>query len=431
MADKTIKLIKNIVIGFFILIFVMGFFSKTIISLFLPKVNVAGAASLPVEKTLRLDGKVKPREEYQVRIGGNVIIDKFFVEEGDSVFKGDPIFKIDTSYGVKGSDEDVEELKFQLERAKIRLENLTNEEYSVELKNLKILKGDIKKAKENIEKLKRLYEADAISKSNLTDAKDVLRKLETSLEIKKLQIEENKKSKAIDIKEVNFQIEELKDKIKLAENNNYFYSNIDEDGVYYSEVSGVISSLSIENKLLTRDTILTKIAKIDGPTTFKYVAEFPVEKYEFVKSKAVIQIQKEYYDPKTDLYITEIDPIVRNGKMTLEASFPEDYERKLFIGDEIEGKIKERKKIKEYLTVSKSVLNPLGGFKEGNEATVFVVEERDGILGTELIARKKTVEMVVVGDHNVITRGLGGPKLRIITNPSYKIKDGSKVFLWD
>ncbi|WP_130805519.1 efflux RND transporter periplasmic adaptor subunit [Senegalia massiliensis] len=358
---------KKIVMVFFILIIFMGFFSKSIINLFLPQVKVTGATGSPVEKSIQVNGQVVANNMIDIRLPGSVIIKEFLVENGDEVEKGTPIFKIDTTYGIKGNSEIIEEYKDSLEIEKIRKNSLEQ-----------LGEG----AKEQLEIL-------------------------------------------------NKQIEQIEAKIKRLEKANTFYQKVDKNGVYKAETDGIVINLNNTNVPLVQDAIILQIANVKGKEDYKYVANFSRDQYDFINQVGEIELQKEYYDDVTKLKINNINTVVEDDMMKLEANFTNDYPRNLFIGEKLNAKIVMKKKIKGYLTVSKAVLNPYGDFINGNDADIYIVEEKDGILGKEYIAKRINVKMEVIGDHEVIVSGLDRPRLRVITNPSYKIKDGSKVFIWE
>lgn len=113
--------------------------------------------SQPFERYLKLVGTVKAQND--VRISAEVAgrIEKYFVEQGDQVEKGEPILKIDDS---------------QLIRERERLEAITAQ------------------AKENYERLKRLYQQDSVgSEIDYLNAKYNYEQNKASLEEVKVNID--------------------------------------------------------------------------------------------------------------------------------------------------------------------------------------------------------------------------------------------------
>jgi HlyD family secretion protein len=67
MTNSMILKARNVSIGFFVVIFIMFFFSKSIITLFLPKVLVEPAVEGTVERTLQMEGTIGPKNSRKIR----------------------------------------------------------------------------------------------------------------------------------------------------------------------------------------------------------------------------------------------------------------------------------------------------------------------------------------------------------------------------
>ena len=85
MKNNIVVRTKNVAIAFFVLVFIMGFFSKSIINLFLPKVIVEPAIDGLVERTLNVKGIIEAKKSIKVRLGGSVIVDEYIVKIGEAV----------------------------------------------------------------------------------------------------------------------------------------------------------------------------------------------------------------------------------------------------------------------------------------------------------------------------------------------------------
>ncbi|QIB26314.1 efflux RND transporter periplasmic adaptor subunit [Caloranaerobacter azorensis] len=431
MENKVLKTTKNIVVGFFTLIFIMGFFSKSIVNLFLPKVQVVSAIKGSIEKSIDLEGTIEPKEVYKVRLGGNVIVDEYFVKVGQEVKVGDPIFKINDKYGFKGEDEQIEDLKLLLEKEAVKLDRLKNSSFIIDEKNIEVLEDKIQSKKNEISKLEQLYESGAISLSELERNKESLKDLENNLEIKKILLEEKKKENLLEIKEAENNIKRIKNEISEIENKKKFYAKVSDDGIYYSDVDGVILRLNQVNRILGKDTTIIEIGKVKGYNSVKFVAYVPDKYYYFVKNAAKIEIETENKNLVPDAArIVNVSEVAENKLIKIEAIFGDEAQGVPVLGQRLQGKIS--KEYSKENTIPKVAVIPYDGYGVGKEGYVYVVEEKKGILGTEYIAKKIDVVMVVVGDNQVCVRGLETlEKPRVITNLSYKIKDGVKVHLWD
>lgn len=144
MDNKLLKRIKNVVISFFVIIFILGFFSKSTIALFLPKVQVAPVTKSAYSKTLDIEGSVVPKEVFKVRINGDIIVDEFYVKAGQEIKRDQPVFKIDNSFGIRTSGQRLDDLKLSLDKNKQELEKLISESYESDEKNIELFEEKLK-----------------------------------------------------------------------------------------------------------------------------------------------------------------------------------------------------------------------------------------------------------------------------------------------
>ncbi|MTI71847.1 MAG: hypothetical protein FH751_16485 [Firmicutes bacterium] len=427
MNNKILNIIKNIAISFIALVFIMGFFSQSIVNLFLPKVKVSIPKESAIERTVNVIGEVKPKETLKVRLGGNVIVKEYYLNKGDEVKKGDPIFRIDTNYGLKNDYGDLESLKIELEKEKLNIDRLKNKSYIIDKKSIDLLETKLKKNISEFEDEKKLFKEGAITKKSLDMRKISIEELKTSLEIEIIKLKEKKSENEILIKEAKNKINKLQSKIKNIENNKNFYSNISDDGIYYSKTDGVILKNNEVDKILYRDKVITEVAKTNG---LKYVANFKEEDYNIVNNARRIRLEN--VQSLGTIRVVNISQIVNDNILKLEAEFDKDYKDKLIIGQKIKGEIVKSERINGTKTISRSSIIPNGELKEGSRGKVYIVEKQKGILGEEKIVKEVEVNIKGVGDKSVIVTGLESyKKPKVILNLSYRIQDGKKVFIWD
>lgn len=149
MDNKILRTVRNVAVSFFIIIFILGFFSKSTIALFLPKVQVAPVTKSAYSKTLDIEGSVVPKETFKVRINGDIILDEFYVKAGQEIKKDQPVFKIDNSFGIRTSGQKLEDLKLSLDKYKLELEKLSSELYDADEKNIELLEEKLNLQKRN------------------------------------------------------------------------------------------------------------------------------------------------------------------------------------------------------------------------------------------------------------------------------------------
>lgn len=428
MDNKILKSIKNVVVSFFVIVFILGFFSKSTIALFLPKVQVAPVMKSAYSKTLDIEGSVVSKETFKVRINGDIIVDEFYVKAGQEIKKDQPVFKINSSFGIRSSGQKLEDLKLNLNKSKLELEKLSSKSYDVDEKNIDLLEEKLKLQKEELEKLEELYENGSIAYSNLEQKRMELKTSEINLEIMKLQIEGKKSENNILTAEVQNNIKKIQDEIANLENQRKFYSSLGEDGVYLSEADGIVLDINSTGNILYQDTAIIEIGLVSGFDSVSFESFISDEYYDFINSTKRIELNFEDKAMPKEINITSISKLSDNNMIKIEGEFGKSTKEPI-IGQKIRGKV--AKKFTLEGTIPKDALIPVDSLDIGKQGIVYVLEEKEGILGKEYFAKQVNVTLTGVGDNNVsITGHEGFTKPRVITNLSYKIKDGVKVFLW-
>lgn len=428
MDDKLLKTVRNVAVSFLVIIFILGFFSKSTIALFLPKVQVAPVTKSAYSKTLDIEGSVVPKETFKVRVNGDIIADEFYVKAGQEIKKDEPIFKINNSFGIRSSGQKLEDLKLSLNKSKLELEKLSSKSYDVDEKNIELLEEKLNLQKEELEKLEELYENGSIAYSNLEQKRMELKASEINLEIMKIQMEGKKSENDILAAEFQNNIKKIQDEIANIENQRKFYSSLGEDGVYFSEVDGIILDINTTGNIISQDITIVEIGLVDGFDSVLFEAFVFDEYYDFINSTKRIELNFEDKSMPKEINITSISRLSDNNMIKIEGEFGKSTKEPI-IGQRIRGKA--AKKFNLEGTIPKDALIPVSSLDIGAQGIVYVLEEKEGILGTEYFARQVSVTLTGVGDNNVsITGHEGFTKPRVITNLSYKIKDGVKVFLW-
>ncbi|WP_066499104.1 hypothetical protein [Abyssisolibacter fermentans] len=431
MESKIFNITKKTVIVFFALVFILGVFSKSVTDLFLPKVCTAIPLKSTFPKTLNIEGKVVPKEIVKVRLAGNVIVEEYYVKAGDEVKKGDPLFKINKNYGVKSANKNIDELKLDIEKEKSKLNKLQDTSYEIDEKNISLLETNIKNMKEKIKKLEELYNAGAVTASKLEDNKQSLKEAEANFEIEKLLLDEKREEKSIDIKDTLNNIEKLKKEINDIENINSFYSQVADDGIYYSEADGIVLTINKTDIMLYKDVILIEVGVVKGYDSVKFVAQVPEEYYYFVNRVSTLNVETEKKNVYNRVKITNVNKIANENIVEVEGDFSESVDGYPVINKKIKGIVE--KNYTRLWTVPKVAVVPFDKYELGAPGYVYVVLAEEGVLGTEYVVSRVQVTMAEIGDNSIsldendLSR-FTNPK--VITNISYKIRSGMKVKMW-
>ena len=430
MKNNVVMNTKNIAIGFFILVFVMGFFSKSIVNLFLPKVIVESALDGLVERTLNVEGVIEAKNSLKVRLGGAVIVEEYFVKEGAAVEVGKPLFRINKAYGIKGNSQELEGLKLQVEAKGSKLNNLKKATYEIDKKSIAALVHKLVKGKEDLAKQQELFSAGVISKQEMESFEADIEEQLFVIEVSELQLQDKKRMDEANIEELENEIKRDGLQILELQKQQGFYDSVDHEGIYFSSVKGVVTDLGDIQSIIPGDTEIVEIADISQDAALVYTASIMEEDYDFVKSAGEIQIGEGIKD-SIYLKISSIYKLNDQNLYRLEAVIGSKESEKAVLGQKLKGVITQRFVLKGHNKVPKAAVISFEGYKEGSKGTVFLLEENEGILGMEYRAKELEVKILAAGDEEVIVSGMENlEEPEVIINLSYKIKDGAKVFLW-
>lgn len=224
--------IKTVGMLFLILIIVLMFLSKTIYNHNLTKVTATAPFSGKLNKYETTSGIVDWAniEEVYSKVGAT--IEEILVDEGDKVIEGQPLFYL--SYDEDEINNKLNEIQINKNKLNIEIENLemkineikaiiSNQKLSNELEKLV---GQINSVEDEYSKFQILYEEGAISKNELENSKNKLDNLKNDLEsLKKdykdnlVTLEQNLKSKKLDLASLSNQEEIYKKDLSDYENN--------------------------------------------------------------------------------------------------------------------------------------------------------------------------------------------------------------------
>lgn len=428
MSDILSRNIKKIVVEFIILIFIMGFFSATVANFFLP--DIYGTQILENQtfsKSMPINGTIQSKETNRVLLNDDLVIRKFSVDVGDGVKVGDPIFEVDKSYGnITGSNE-TKELYLMIENEELNKEKTM---ISLEMKEKEIHKMEesIEKEKVDLDSKITLYEIGSISQVELNRSKDDIKSLEEKLELEKDNYEVLKKEANINIKNIENNIENIRKDIKELNKDGGFYAKVDSDGIYHAEVDGTILSINNIGQILRRESLITEIAIVEGYDSVKFVGYVDEKDDDFINIGDVFNLKEISKDRKLEARVSNKSRVANNQMIKVEAYFNKvkDIKGIPLIGGRLEGKIS--KEESGVMVVPKASIIPARGFEEGQSGIVYVIDEKDGLLGKKYFAKQVSVSILKIGDDKVEVTGLeiySGKS--VITNLSYKIRDGVKI----
>lgn len=428
MSSKLLKGIKKLSVEFIILIFIMGFFSSTVSNFFLPEIYASPIGKdQNITKSIPLNGSMEPKKISIILLNEDVVVKEFFVEVGDTVEVGDPIFEIDETYNNSIETKEEKELYLMIENEELDKEKLKL--------NLEMKEKDIQKIIENIDKQEEglkekieLYEIGSIPYMEITKVEEDILSLEDKLEAEKVNYKALEKETEVMIKNADNNIQNIRKDIRKLREDDGFYSKVSSDGIYYSEVKGTIFNISNTRKIIRREENLVEIAIVDDYTSVKFVGYIDERDNEFIELGQSFNVDEISTDRQLEAIISNKSRVTDNGKIKVEAHFHDGKEigGDPLIGSRLEGKISKQEEA--LMIIPKTSIIPMKGFIEGESGKVYIIDEKEGLLGTKYFAKEVIVTMSRIGDTRVEVLGIEGYEDRsIITNLSYKIRDGVRL----
>lgn len=441
-------------LGIFLgLMLVCTLISKAIYAKKLPQVTVDKPKQMRISHEVEASGSIKPVRELAKNVMAGLLVKETFVTEGDVVEEGQVLFTLDTEY--------LQELisKKQLEEKKLELQIATMQS------NLALL------GEEKTRKMQRALEDGAVT---LTEAQKGLERAEEDLEYAERELalyvadtpeseeeeawkiwEEGRKALALKVKEAERALEDAKDAqaaaaLEAQRGLQDHFSAEDSDaslGVAQMEFSALKKEqarlqglLKAEGKILADAAgTVTAVHVRAGESTTDSAAVTFADRTVPLQFEAVLdKEQKKYVEPGAEGKLTLGSFAAAGGKAV---SVSVDYLTEL---SEMPGSFLARILLPEgfgtigqngIFTVSVqsesfSCCIPMDALHqdENRRSFVYVMEEADTILGTELVARKR---MVNVQDSNhsfaALEPGVIDETDRIITAATQQFGDGDVV----
>lgn len=246
------------------------------------------------------------------------------------------------------------------------------------------------------------------------------------------ELEYKKRDNTISIKEAEVKVKELQAELSEAKRQQQLYTRPDEQGICYSRVKGIVMNISTAGIVSTKGDVLAEIAEMGDSGKLLFSARAASTEYDFIKSAGEIEVRPDSGNSSWKVRLTNLSRVVEDGRIALKGEFTEGDTEDFKIGQKFKGTITKRYTHEGFYTVPKASMIAFDGFYEEKSGLVYIMEEKEGILGKEYEAKQVEVKILAVGDKEVIVSGLEGyENPKVITNPSYKINDGTKVFLWE
>jgi hypothetical protein len=272
--------------------------------------------------------------------------------------------------------------------------------------------------KESYENDKILYDSGVITESQLESSKSKYAQKKLAYDEARVSYNDKVSSSDIEVEEVQNKIQDIEKQLAHLEIEKSMFSHVDEEGIYYSEYRGVVKNISPTGVILSKKTKLLDIAVTGNVENYKFVGYVDADSNHLVSEDDEIDLYDGVIDDPLKGRVLKVYDVVENGKVQVDAEFLEDRAAKISYGKEFYSE-KVIEPISQ-IVIPKNCVIGNSDIKVDDVVELFIV---DGD-----IAKKIEVTVENVGDSTIgITTEEDVELNEIITDPSYKIKDGGKV----
>lgn len=423
MKNSVWNIIKNIFFIFIILIFIAGYSSEKIQEALLPRVTTVKSYDVKeVETSVVFDGYIDVKEKMQVRFSYPVNIVEWYVESGEFVAAGEPVFRVDNFEDVEARLEEEARLLLSLKKLEDQYKALTGQSFS--LRKLQLQMDEINKLKEQLNQYKTLSKTDPSYLKNVEETELLIQHKEYLFAVQLQNNDALNQSNLTTISDVGLEIMKIKNQLSILENKEVFYSHIGNDGVCYAMNSGVVTDLMKLGYYEKDKQIMTlNIENEEQPFIFTgtYNADF---EYLIQKNDEVFLDVGSDKPPLRARIIKVYEALDGVGKVDAVL----ESEHKLILGQEVSGKSLQAPA--STVNVPRTAIISKGEIKNSTKVEFFCVVYESGVLGSTAKIVRSYGSVAYVGDDYI---GLSDKTLPstftpiIVDNPSPTLKSGDRI----
>lgn len=452
---------KKIVIGFGIFLSFMALctiVAKGIYTSGLPIVSVINPTSNSLVHEINVSGKVKEGQEYGIYVDSDLRVATIQIRKGESFSSGDPLFQIDTNdlkNIIETYELEIQKLSAQkkeynqadvyekqstqreIERATQDYE-LTKKEYDFEILKRQV---DLQEAKETLKLYEEYLEnsADSVSQGDsvqIYNRQDKLEQLKNSVTQCEVSLQEALLAKEAGLVMASRGKEDAEEtggsEFSAAQDNIDLEIGkqqkivlrlrelLDANGWVYASRSGKVTDITISVGNRTQDMASILYALDEGEKIVE--TTFTSEQVKHLTLGCVFQIKVKLMDGSTvteDIILSYLEK-KSNDENYGEMFFENDN---VALGQTAELSYKKRTDIYD-MCITKNLIHQSG--VTGN--CVYVVEECEGILGTEWRMRSVPVTIVDETDNMAAIESADiMPTTKIVASTTKELKDGDVV----
>lgn len=439
---------KKIIIGFFLFLGFMWLctvISKSIYASKLPIISVEQIEQKYIEHIVEVEGIVIAGDKLPVTALGGLRIDKIMVQVGDRIEAGDVLFTIDMedlNLIMEEKQAEIAKLQAQVntilqneeleQQRKALDEERAREDYDALAKYEDTLVGraaeDVSQAKQDLEEQIEMMEESGEWTEEDKKAKEALeRALQSAAYAEadaKWQRENNMKDAGRKVEDIllpenadatlsNYQMELALLREDLAK-----YQEIkDMEGQIVAKQGGLVTDVYVSVGSRIPDSAAMLLADDEVPCQFKTTIDKEQKKYVGLDDKVSLKLDGSSREKEVSVdYLSESDTMPGNYEIYI--NLPEGSGM-----PGLSGTMKHTETGEKY----NCCLSPMAVHTENTRSYVYVVKEREGILGMEYYVEEVNVRILDQNENWVAVEGALDSESRIIVSATKEIKNGEIV----
>lgn len=426
------KWAKRILTGFFVLIFTLGFFSKSLINLTLPNVQVAELNDgIEVNYTSEIRGEIVAKKTTDICLMGDVVIQEVYIKNGSYVLPGTPLFKIDNTLGLMNKD-DPKLLHNKINAEQERTNTLLSKsklEYQTAMGQIN---NNILQATQDLKAQKELFASGAVTRDTILSAENQLKVLEINKQTLSRNYQLQQAQDQLAVNEAQTNINAYKKQLEVLKTGANRYYEVNALGEVLSKTKGYMIKVPEKGNNFRTGEIIMSIGECKTYEDLAFEIKMSQRDYNsFKKGNNVVSISTDDGDYIGVVAFDYDLSIFSNGEMKVMASFTDEPKITVYPGQSVSSRTQNAYYVGgEKLAVPKTAIVSSGKQVTGENALIYLLREEEDALGKSQVAVATPVTVVSVGDdYAIIVELRSMPTNKVIVNPTAKIKDGTKVYV--
>ena len=418
------KVIRKAAVIFICIIVVLTLFSSTINNFLLPEVECGTPSAGVLANEITAEGEVFPVSVETVYAYGNWRLKSVKVQEGQQITSGTTLAIIDAQdiqLEIKKAELNIIKLENDLKKYRNGFQTIDIEQYRADCD---AAYKAVQKAEKELKDQKELYDMDAVAMASVNEAQDKLEEAEADYEKKQrmLKQKEDESIKAGDNYSIDLAEKEAELEVSRMELQK-MRKNVPSDGVLKAAVGGTVKSIPIQSGAMTSNgQILFEIVKKQSGVAARWTMDIkPASKIKVGDSVELNTANDERFSFSEKVSEKKYLPKENQYEFT---AYINDEEGKLEIGQTLNVSVRKESTQYESIVPKSSIID------EGGKKYIFILKERNGVLGKEMYVAKQEVTVAEEDDFNSAVTGVGlNGDEKIVKFSTKALSDGLQVKL--